>query len=178
MISAFYPLQNVEHPLIFLHFQGFPLKKPGVFPLQNRHHMEESNHINPAVRILGSDDPRLGTGDTLMPEADQDGLQLLGILFDAHWKNQQPVYIGIFFFTKKPVCFVGCLHLPVCSYLGFFYHHGLITMIAKLIFIFTRIPGEVIQFDLDFLNPDRHSRFMVYFTYICLKKYPTIFLGF
>lgn len=112
MISAFYPLQNVEHPLIFLHFQGFPLKKPGVFPLQNRHHMEESNHINPAVRILGSDDPRLGTGDTLMPEADQDGLQLLGILFDAHWKNQQPVYIGIFFCYQKT-----CIMLVVYIYL-------------------------------------------------------------
>ena len=39
--------------------------------------------------------------------------------------------------------------------MDFFDHHGLITMKAKLIFIFTPIAGEMIQFDyLDFLNPD------------------------
>ena len=73
----------------------------------------------------------------------------------------------------------GCFHLPVCSYLEFLFdHHGLITMKAKLIFIFTPIPGEMIQFDyLDFLNPD--TQWKVYFTYIQLpEEISKVFDGF
>ena len=55
-----------------------------------------------------------------MPEADQDGLQLLGVLFDHHWKNQQLYIVGIVLCYQKTLYNVWLFSFTCLQLLGIF----------------------------------------------------------